>query len=503
MSKVPFAAGKVLLLAVFTVFSVSAAQAAPTDSSGPSGAGGDKVYSLGDFFGGIGDLFSGSDEAPKKAEIVPHVAPEESTEKVIHAKRMDAEPEEKTKEEKTEDKPYKVYRAPVVAEDLTIGYGGASSLSGTDGVLSGWGAPEVKIIDPKKIAPVGVLSVTDALQEETSKTVVPPVSALPRQYFPILPFGANAEIPPQYLPIASSEPLDADHEQVARAIIYVHDITRNAAEGVATLMTLGGSNGRDTLILAPQFSLRSDITRFASRLPEGGKSIASWPLENGWNEGGLSFLITGDPRGVSSFTALDLLLLYLGDRQRFPEIRDVVVVGHGTGADFVQRYAATGQSPDILRDDRINVRFVAANASSYLYFTKMRPFEGNALFRIPKDTSCDKVNHYPYGLEELPAYPRRAGASAIRLRYPERHVTYLAGDRIPSDTLLDSSCAASTQGPSRASRLEAYHQHIAQSFGESVKGHIFKIVKNAGYDPVSVLGSSCGMSALFGDGECK
>ncbi len=337
-----------------------------------------------------------------------------------------------------------------------------------------------------------------------------PAAVLATGFFPILPLNAAQGAVAQWLPYASNRALMADQSGTQRAIIFIHDLSRNASDGVAMLTTLAGNDNGATLVVAPQFPLDVDIRRFAAHLPDEGKAIARWPLGNGQNGMGGSWQVGGDSiaplrqGGISSFTAIDLLLLYLADRRSFPQLQQVIIAGHGMGADFVQRYVAVGQSPDLLTMEGLPVRYLVANASSYLYFTGLRPAAAGSTFAIPQASSCRGLNDFPYGLGNLIAYARRAGTNAIRLRYPERRVMYLLSEKIPSDMFLDRGCAANMQGKDRLTRGRNYERYLRMSFGESAEAtHTFARIPNAGYDPVALLGSYCGQSVLFGDGTCS
>jgi hypothetical protein len=89
------------------------------------------------------------------------------------------------------------------------------------------------------------------------------------------------------------------------------------------------------------------------------------------------------------------------------------------------------------------------------------------------------------------------------MRYPERKVVYLVGGKILSDNLLDRGCAANAQGADRTSRGRNYARYLTQTFGDALgTRHHFAFLPNAGYDPVSIFGSFCGMESLFGSGKC-
>jgi hypothetical protein len=333
------------------------------------------------------------------------------------------------------------------------------------------------------------------------------ISVLSSAYFPIFPLGAGDDVSPALLPVVSNHPLDGDHSGITRAIVIIHDYTRDAKANAAMIASLAGGDNATTFILAPQFLLDADIARLSGLMPEQSKLLAHWSLD-GWVDGGES-LNEAPQKPISSFTAMDLLLLYLGDKKMFPDLQSVIIAGHGMGGDFVQHYAATGQAPDILDREHISIHFLAANPSSYLYFTAPRFLIGKPGTKpslgTPDAAQCPGYNVYPYGLDNPNAYVKRAGIGAIKLRYTSRPVTYLVGERAAEgDALADNSCAAALQGPNRVARWTAYNMYLTVTFGDAAqKLHKFTNVPKAGYEPAALFGSPCGVSVLFGSGECR
>lgn len=518
MSKPLRQAGIPLLLA-FLFLAAASGQAATADRSGPAGAGGGETVGVDDLVSEIADTFDklnplSKNGAPEKKDVKQ---PEE-----IKAKRLDPAQTGKGQSQPAPAAPYKIYPSPVIRQEAASSFDPyesareQASLSSSSTSFNGWGKEQAATMDLAKPPPLPAATQAELAREKEGAQAplpvagaegargrnVPPISALPKQFFPVIPFGALPDTAPQLLPVASNAPLEADHAAVRRAIIVIHDMQRNAAEGVATLMTLSGASPEDTLILAPQFPLALDILRFAAFLPDEGKFVARWPIDRGWQTGGNSIL-SASRQGVSSFTSVDLLLMYLADRRRFPSLERVILVGHGMGGDFVQRYAVAGQAPDILAKEGIESRFLVANPSSYLYFTVLRPAPDSPAFLTPDAKACPGVNSYPYGLFAPNDYARRVGMSEMRLRYPERKVVYLVGNKIIGDPYLDQNCAAQAQGRDRLSRGQNYARHLTQSFGDEVgRNQTFVFVPQAGYDPVSLYGSYCGMETLFGRGDC-
>ena len=348
---------------------------------------------------------------------------------------------------------------------------------------------------------------TPVLAEDVTAVSIPLTAPLVTStYIPLLPFGADTSTQAQYMPVASNNNLADNHPELIRAVIAIHDQTRDAASMLGLIQELAGPANATTLILAPQFLLEADILRFSNQLPEKGKMFARWSLSSTsspWEEGGNS-ATTPPQKGISSFTAIDLLLLYLADRQRFPNLQQIVILGHGAGGDFVQRYAAVGQAADIVSQHNIPVRYIVANPASYLYFTPQRPKNGKHGFSIPDPSICPDYNSYKYGLDHLNDYARRSGGNAIKLRYVTRNIVYLLGEAVPTtDTTPDSNCGAILQGVNRLVRAENYAQYLDMLFGDGTeKPQTFVRLPKVGFSPADLFGSRCGMSALFDDGRC-
>ena len=110
---------------------------------------------------------------------------------------------------------------------------------------------------------------------------------------------------------------------------------------------------------------------------------------------------------------VDALLAQLADRSLFPNLKTVVLAGHGGGGQVVQRYAVVGKAVAALSSAGIHLRYVIANPASYLYFSDERP----APFR---SADCPDFNHWKYGPVEPPSYVNLDTAYT----WPERETNY-------------------------------------------------------------------------------
>jgi hypothetical protein len=155
----------------------------------------------------------------------------------------------------------------------------------------------------------------------------------------------------------------------------------------------------------------------------------------------------------------------------------------------------------VVTNEDIEMRYVVAGATSYLYLTAARPLGGHKGFGRPDLTACPGSNSYPYGLDMLNPYARRVGANAAKTDYPLRFVTYLNGSA-PS-TAPDTACAALDQGVDSATRAANYQSYLQSLYGDlTTRTQTFWTAKNKTDDAMSLFGSSCGMAVLFGDGLC-
>ncbi len=424
---------------------------------------------------GLGDSSPPAQREPTAQAPAPN-ASTPTPEGMARVSRHDAPPQPEG------DKPYTVYRAPMIGGD-----------SGNN----------VRVVPSR----AGLQTVRPTLEAATVPSVPYesplPTSTVGPQFFPVFSDGEEAK--PQLVPVASTTPLEANHTAVRTAIIALPDRTREATASLALFMTLARAKGSadQTFVLAPQFPVAVDLAPLAAYLPEGGRAVARWPLNppsGGWWVGGESLPIDSLRGSVSSFTVLDLLLMYLADTRRFPNVREVLIVGHGLGADLAHRYAVVGQAPAILESAGQKVRFVVADPSSYVYLTPLRPDTRGPSFAPADTAACPGVDDAPYGLDHLGPYARRLGRNTLRLRYPQRAVTVLLSGARRDDPFLDRSCAAQAQGQDRALRGQNYARHLVLSFGEqALTAQRFGLAPDVGGDnPAALWGSPQGFAALWG-----
>lgn len=298
------------------------------------------------------------------------------------------------------------------------------------------------------------------------------------------------------MPVFADKKLVDPHPGVELVVIGIQDPARNAGlEFDRLLRVVGGGNA--TMVLVPQFLAAQDADRH--RL---GPDFARWTLD-GWKEGGNSRPATLDDQGAlaSSFQALDALLLFLADRQAFPDLKRVSIVGYGQSARFAQLYAATARGLDAPQAAGISVRFVVAAADTFLYFDEERPSRANDTGFAPFDRAqCNGFNYWPYGFVLPAPYASGERPRDLARAYAERQVVYLIGDR--DSEIGDRGCEARAQGRDRNERLAQYMRHVARAAGAPPAAHARLVAPGVGADPVALLASPCGRAALLGAPRC-
>ncbi|MCQ8241090.1 hypothetical protein [Rhizosaccharibacter radicis] len=293
------------------------------------------------------------------------------------------------------------------------------------------------------------------------------------------------------LPLYLSGDWDHPRPDIVRAVISIHGLFRDADNYHRTAehaLAAAGAAGTGTLLVTPQFLDDVDLDRRdAARNPSA--PLLRWH-DQSWIDGEPA----SGPAPLSAFDVIDAMLARLSDPRLFPALKRIVLVGHSAGGQFVQRYALLGKGIDRLASHGIAMRFLVANPSSYAWLDRSRP--------VPPSPACATTDRWKYGLDSLPPYGAGRSREAIVRSYARRDITYLLGARDinPNQTLLDRSCAAEAQGPSRFARG---HNFFAAFGARLAAGHqSLHDIPGVGHNGDRMTVNGCALRAVYDTGDC-
>ncbi len=276
-----------------------------------------------------------------------------------------------------------------------------------------------------------------------------------------------------------NHPVGTPSNAYDRAVIVIHGIDRNANDHYERIVTAAQTENvlDNTLIIAPQFKISDD----SPAVDELYWSSSGWKI---------GFKSTNGNR-TPSFQVIDHLLGLVNDN--FPYVTLVSIVGHSAGGQFVQRYGALNEMEPALRTE-IDIRYIVANPSSYMYLTDDRPLS---------TTGCSNYDEYRYGISNLPetlSYTNLS-QSSIGNQLTSRSLYILLGtqDTDPDSFNLDKSCMANAQGLNRFQRGTLYYDHIME-FGPGAN-HIKLEIEEVGHSSNGMFNSSKGRETIFDTGS--
>jgi len=278
-----------------------------------------------------------------------------------------------------------------------------------------------------------------------------------------------------------NHPMGNGNNYFSKAVIVIHGTNRNADEYYDTVNDARTDIGDSrTLVFAPKFQTYAD---------NPGSDELYWS-SGGWKKGYKS----QDGSSTSSFVVIDDILEAISSR--FPSVKQITIVGHSAGGQFVQRYAGVGLGPNFIRTD-IDVRYIVSNPSSYMFLTSSRPNNWS-----PTTTGCDEYDEYKYGLDDMPGHLSYANVnninkSEIKDNLILREVYLLLGmeDNDPNSNYLDTSCEANAQGGHRLARGMNYFDHV-KDYDSNANTHEHT-VPGVGHSSSGMFSSDEGIDLIF------
>ena len=251
--------------------------------------------------------------------------------------------------------------------------------------------------------------------------------------------------------------------EVQGAIITFHGNNRNADdyfEKMASII-IGLGLTDDILIIAP---------KFATLYERSSDSDWYWNTTS-WKWGMPSY---NSPLGenISSFAIIDTILTKISDESLFPQLENVLITGHSSGAAFTHMFSYTKSENSF---NGLNIKFAVVNNQYFVHPDDTRIQQDGSVSVLQ---SCNNYNDWPYGLNNLNPYMQIIGASLAKNNFFSNVVDYFVGEN-DTDTSLDSGCHYDILGSSRLEKnlnFNTYMDVISPN-----NSHQITIIPNLGH----------------------
>lgn len=191
------------------------------------------------------------------------------------------------------------------------------------------------------------------------------------RYIDIDPLYSDlSETQSQYFPYYATASLNQKAMAIESFVIAVHGKNRDADATFCNAVR--SAEGLETIaIVAPLFA--SEALNAQEWGNDGGEKNLFWESNN-WIRGILNS--AGDIsllNYTTSYDVIDAIVRKMLNKNHFPNLREITLVGFAGGAQFLQRYSwATSVDVDYAYSN-VTFRYIVGNAGSYLYLSGDRP----------------------------------------------------------------------------------------------------------------------------------
>ncbi|KAF5367929.1 hypothetical protein D9758_004345 [Tetrapyrgos nigripes] len=194
---------------------------------------------------------------------------------------------------------------------------------------------------------------------------------------------------------------------------------------------------------------------------------------------------------ISSFDVLDNIANHYMDKETYPNLQEIIFVGHSAAAQLLQRYAALRKPTD--NDESIH--FMIANPGTYLWLTSDRPVTVDS-----DNSSCSGIDDYKYGMSSsLVQYSNQdfaqIGRKGVVKRYRERNVHYAFGTA--DFGVGDYACQAMTQGATHLDRGMNFIMLLQSMVGGVPTTHTVDWIDGIGHDFEGMMDNEATSTRLF------
>lgn len=198
-------------------------------------------------------------------------------------------------------------------------------------------------------------------------------------------------------------------------------------------------------------------------------------------------------RNTSSFYVLDTLIRYFDDKTLFPNLNEIVLVGHSMGGQMLQRYAAIGDQLDTISP----VTLWVGNPDSMVWLSEDRPLTTE---------DCSTYDEYRAGYSNFTDYPRMTYGAGLVDQGRDAIWNNMMGKRIAwARGTLDfgnqaRTCAEYTQGADRNERFFYFIKQFTPSCSDPNGPNCETVdLIPVTHDNGQMFGSAAGLARLFTD----
>ncbi|KAG2497209.1 hypothetical protein HYH03_004798 [Edaphochlamys debaryana] len=271
--------------------------------------------------------------------------------------------------------------------------------------------------------------------------------------------------------------VDGPFPQIRTLLLCTHGSGYNPRkiEGLAIEAAKKAGQLSSTAILTMQWMRDKELQSYGLKEdPDAPWMLWSDSDNSGWKGLGDASSTDAYPRPqsmqFSSLEVFELLLSHMTDCKKFPNLRNIVVMGHSGGGYLVQRLMlASALSERLINNSNYRLQYMSAGNTYFAYFDSTRAVdpdvEPSQLRMAPFDATaknCSSYDKWGCGYRSLPRMLKNITAEEAARRHRNTYVTVGAEDTGPKD----KTCEMAIQGSHRLNKQRAWAAYLKHFFGE-------------------------------------